>query len=90
MTELRLALKAYVCEGGVTHWRHDEGTMTLNKIYVERPNGCRYAVAQAGDVFWVIDLYECQIEVGGFRIVSCEHRVLPDLDAAMMAARLTY
>lgn len=90
----RYFLRAYVCDDGKVRWQPTVGSMEFSTIFVQRPNGCRYALLERitgpnTSLYIVADLYDTQRAPDG-TLVMGEHRSYPDWDAALAAAVLTY
>jgi hypothetical protein len=90
MSQPRYVLKAYAClTGGLWLWP-DEGSKTLDQIFLNRPNECQYAICATADgVFLCVDLYDVRSDgrpLGTLHLGG--HTRHETLDAAMMAATL--
>jgi hypothetical protein len=89
-------LRAYVRHGQVLRFEEKLGRMTFTRIYQNRPNEARYAIAghysvvTHADEFLVWDLFEVKKDPDN-QIVEPRLRLRhDDLDAAIMAAVLLY
>lgn len=101
MTEPRYMLHAYVCGHGCVRLSQHEGWMTFSRVFIERPDDCRYAVATTEPppkvVVW--DLYDHDLLKRVAKrlgqplaplLAPAPIREHDDLDAAVMAAQLLY
>ena len=104
---MRMHLIAYVCSSGrVVRWPA-EGSTEFVDVFNNRTSGCRYAVVEpvrswgprgrnlpAGDVYWLIDLYDARVPHSGLRLPADIHignyQVFPTEAAAIMAGVLSH
>lgn len=94
--DVRYKLIAYVCGNACIRYADAIGTMDIDRIYIQRPSGCRYAIVEhwvlgATEVL-VFDLYEVTWAD------NLQRHVLPAepvhrgdcVEAAIMATFMTY
>lgn len=72
---------------------HDDiGSRTATEVFIARPDHCRVVVLQHGDEFWVVDVMSMVWvpHLGANTVEIGDKRVYPTLDAAIVAASITY
>lgn len=92
VSEQRYRLRAYICGPGCVRWRPDEGFTNFTRIYINRPDGCRYAVVETTDhAFLVWDLFDTlQDPLGELFPAAVPGITYTDLDQAVAATALRY
>lgn len=87
MTEsLRMILKAFVCEHGCVRVINNIGSSTFVDIISLKPDECRYAIVEVSNGYWILDLLLTDVNNSDAKT----ELTYPTLEAAMMAATLTY
>ncbi len=90
-------LHAYVCAKNCVHYQDAMGTVTFKWIYQNRPDNCRYAVAD----YYAVDKHKPIVVVWDMHNVTLRMPTLEplppppiskheDVDAAIMATALRY
>lgn len=85
---MRYTLRAFVCDCGEVRRVNDEGSSTLQDIFIRRPDACRYAIVRHRDKYLAVDMYELLTD--GVDVIIGKHRELPTEDAAIAATQLSY
>lgn len=87
----RYTLHAYVCGRSCVKWSQHVGQVTFRQIFVERPDGCRYAVASdVPERVVVWDLYETTMTLKYGPAEPNPVHQGDDVDAAVMATAMMY
>lgn len=85
-------LHAYVCGEGCVKWNDNIGMVTFSRVFVDRPNNCRFAVAEEKPervIVW--DLYNVEQTVRSGKLVTPQpFGVHTTVDAAVMATQMLY
>jgi hypothetical protein len=84
-------LHAYVCGESCVRWSNDIGWVTFSQVYRDRPNNCRFAVAEEKpDQIIVWDLFDV-MQTPSYRLITPEPFGLhTTIDAAVMATQMLY
>lgn len=92
-----MILRAYIGDDGCIDWQYDQGTSTFAQIFVRRPRGYRYAIAEMRNSFVSVDMFEGLMmcvplwdHIMDKRAEMGIHRHFPTRDAAIMATMMTY
>tara|TARA_R110000868_G_scaffold261331_3_gene519420 strand:+ start:1273 stop:1653 length:381 start_codon:yes stop_codon:yes gene_type:complete len=87
----RFILHTYVCDGPCIRPSTGEGTLTFTQVFVNRPDGCRYAIIQpvsGVDEYLVVDLYETTYD--DTSVYMGPRLTFSSLDGAIAARMLNY
>lgn len=89
-------LLAYVCGSSCVVYPDNIGTVTYTRIFLQRPNNCRYAIvglysiADHDDEVLVFDLYETMQRGDTELVAPTPVKTCNDLDGAIMATAMLY
>lgn len=90
--EERFKLHCYICDHSCVRWSPSIGYTTFEKIFIGRPDGCRYAIGEhkVPPQYVVWDLFGVSFGPRGYVNTPDPAHVHSELDAAVAATQLLY